>query len=95
MQLVKKHTGLFCCLLALFVLINCSSHRTSSYRDTHALYPHLGSHHHFSNDARALGIYALILVAVAVVPPALEAIGEALDGVLIEIGLKERNAEYE
>jgi len=35
------------------------------------------------------------MVAIAVVPPTLEAVGELIDNLFTDLGLKERDVEYE
>ena len=92
MQILKKYAGLLCCIAALLIIISCSTHRTSSYKDTRAFYPQIGTQPYFSGDARALGVYAIFLVSLAIIPPTLDAIGELIDAVCIELGLKEKGS---
>ncbi len=94
---VRHSTGMFCCALALVCLMSCdSTRRTSSHRNGNNFYNtyRISQTNNRSTTieggARELGIFAILVAAVVVIPPVLEAIGEVIDGVFVGIGLKEK-----
>ena len=61
-----------------------------TYQGTNDLY---GNQYH-TNSLEAVAAQAIILGAIMIVPPVLEAIGEVIDEIIIGIGLKEREPRY-
>jgi hypothetical protein len=94
MQKMKKHSGLLCCVAALLFVISCSSHRTTAHSGYNS-HVHLGhstpiAYTSDHGSIEVLALQAIIIAAVLVVPPIIDAVGELLDDVFVAIGLKER-----
>jgi len=45
-------------------------------------------HQPYGHSLEILAIEVILLTAIVIVPPVLEAVGEFIDGILVEIGLK-------
>jgi len=94
-QKAKRCAGILCCVFALTCIISCSSsHHTSghyhsvhTYQGANDSYAHRYNH---GNTADALIFEAIIIGAILIIPPVIEAIGEVVDEILVGIGLKQR-----
>lgn len=91
-QEVKRTTGTLCCVLVLFCVISCSSHNTTAHYHGSHMYTHTMDseygHQRYGHSLEFLAIEVILLTAIVIVPPVLEAVGEFIDGILVEIGLK-------
>ena len=97
-QIVRRTSGMLCCIIALTCIISCSSsHHTSGHY--HSVHTYQGANdqygHQYHGDSLELfALQAIIIGAIYIIPPVLEAIGEAIDEIFVGIGLKEREPRY-
>jgi len=92
-QKAKRTTGTLCCVLAVFCVISCSSHGTRAHYHGSHTYTHMNSeydHSQYGHSLEILAVQVILLAAIIVVPPVLEAVGEFIDDVFVGVGLKEK-----
>ena len=93
MHKMKKQSGLLCCVAALLFVISCSSHRSTADSRNHSnVYLRHSTPVAFTSDhgSEVVVVQAIVIAAILVLPPIIDAVGEFLDDVFVDIGLKER-----
>lgn len=51
-------------------------------------------HQRYGHSIEAFAIDVILLTVIAIVPPVLEAVGEFIDGIFVEIGLKKNGPNH-
>jgi hypothetical protein len=86
---------MLCCIIALTCIISCSSshHTSGHYHNVHSYHGPNGQEFH-GDSLELLALEAIIIGAILIVPPVLEAIGKAIDEILVELGLKKNGPTF-
>jgi len=94
-QIAKRTSGMLCCIIALTCIISCSSshHTSGHYNNVHSYHGPNGQEFH-GDSLELLALEAIIIGAILIVPPVLEAIGKAIDEILVELGLKKNGPTF-